>query len=335
MTSSAHNRIKAIVLGLAMAFPVAAQAQNASADAAKGTLTKALSDYASVAGATKGMNDAYAAYQWGQPYAATQAGGGAWAQIAISNGDAEKLLGIANTRCDQDASRTAQLIGAQLGAQAAASYTQSRAVLCNALDVAAQMVYRYNVYQSIKANGILLKQLHKQQRFDFPGNHRRTAQFGIDIKWYPDLQDTATNGFSVEDRLSYNSWFKWSDNAPAPLNIVKKIRELSGSDEKMFCIPVINAGVQASICINNLTASGSNVQMNTYAKFNYKSRDKTISMGTVTVPAPFGYLDQVAQMKDAAKQNLANQVKTQVAQMLNIDQQTMTALQTLATAASR
>ncbi|MFN4282069.1 MAG: hypothetical protein ACK4NA_05445 [Alphaproteobacteria bacterium] len=93
-------------------------------------------------------------------------------QFAISNGDAEKLLKIAQTRCGPESSASVQQIQMMLqqyvDQQAAASYAASRNVLCQAVQVGAQLAYRYNQYQSVKANGITLKSFEKTEKFSFP-----------------------------------------------------------------------------------------------------------------------------------------------------------------------
>jgi hypothetical protein len=287
--------------------------------------------------ATATLNSAYAAYQWAQPYIESSPGNGNWAQIAMSNGDAEAIVGVAATRCGSDSTSTVastvSRLNSVVGASAGSSYSQARGVMCSALQAAAQMLYRYQKYQDYKTNGYTIKSASVSRGFDFPGNHHRTGQMGMSFMWYPDLQDTATNGFSMEDRLQYNSWFKWSDNATSNLNIIKKLRESTGSDEAMLCIPLVDGGgASASICVNNLTAnvssSTSSISVTVWAKFRAYSRDKTLDLGTITLPAPFGYLDEIAQMKDNAKQNVMNQIKAQVVALTGLDQQTVALLQT-------
>lgn len=298
--------------------------------AGKDAIAQTLGQYNTAASAANGLNQTYAGYQWGPAMAETKPGSGNWAQVAISTGDAEKLLKIAQTRCGPESIASVQqiqmLLQQYVSQQAAASYTSSRNVMCQAVQVASQLVYRYNQYQSVKVNGVTLKSFEKTEKFGFPNNRERHAAFRGVFKWYPDVQDTATNGFSPEDRLSWTSDFKWSDDPWRNINVIKKLRESMGGDERMICIPFADF---AQGCFNIINVSSSSVTIDTYAKFHVFSRDKMISLGPLTLPAPFGYLDQLAQMKDKAKQDLMSNVTAQLTGMLNLDQQTVALLQKL------
>lgn len=330
-TFSARAALSVIAVGFTIAGVSTAHADKAADVAAgKNAVAQTLGQYNAAAGAANGLNQAYAGYQWGPAMSESKPGNGNWLQVAISNGDAEKLLKIAETRCGPESAASVQQIQLMLqqyvSPQAAASYASSRNVMCQAVQVAAQLVYRYNQYQSVKANGITLKSFEKTEKFSFPNNRERHASFRGVFKWYPDVQDTATNGFSAEDRLSWTSDFKWSDDAWRNINVVKKLRESMGGDERMICIPFADF---ARGCFNIVDVSTSSVTIDTYVKFHVLSRDKTISLGPLKLPAPFGYLDQLAQMKDKAKQDLMNNVMAQLSGMLNLDQQTVAQLQKL------
>jgi hypothetical protein len=49
----------------------------------------------------------------------------------------------------------------------------------------------------------------------------------------------------------------------------------------------------------------------------------------VTVPAPFGYMDDLAQMKESAKTNALNSLKKQVSSMVNVDQEKVKKIEAL------
>jgi hypothetical protein len=317
---------------LALALAAALPAHAATADdisATKTSLQGLLSTYGTQANALAAINTTYTTYQWAQPYLESSPGNGNWASIAMSNGDAEKIVGIANTRCGQDDTAVLSQISSALGASAATDYQKGRGAACQALQVAAQMLYRYSVYQNYKVNGYKIWEGSAKQEFRFDGKYHRTVQMGASFMFYPDVWDTATNGFSLEDRLTYKSWFKFSDNDKEDLNIVEKLRSQGGGG---LCIPLVKGGgASASICMANLEVKGtSSVSLDVSAKLRWSGENKTVNMGRVTLPAPFGYLDEVAQMKDNAKQDVMNRVKSQVVAITGVDQQTLATLQKLA-----
>jgi hypothetical protein len=336
-TASIGQRTYACLAGLA--FLAAGSAHAAPAD----DVFNQLANYYQQANNAKTLNDAYSTLRWAQPYVAAsmnQDGTLNWSATTINDLTAQQVMAAAlngaSTRCGSDRQQTTDAEVAQftkvLGAKFNADqYKAAKSTFCQVVQVAAQLKMRYDAYQQFKQNGIKLAGRSASQGLDFAGRHR-TVGVGFTLMYYPDLMDTAQNGFSAEDRFQYNSYIKWSDDNPTPLNIVKRIRESQDSDEGRICLPVISDW--AFLCVRINSVSTSSVNMSTWAKVHRYNKSKSVSLGDMNVPAPFGYLDELAQMKDNAKQDLYNKVMAQLSNYLNINTQMLQTLQTAYTIAN-
>lgn len=316
-----------------LALSVGSLAHAAPADDAAAMLQT----YYQQAGGAKTLNDVYATYQWAQPFVpTTQNPDGTlnWASAPINDVTAQDVLAktfkIAASRCGSDRAQTtndevmkfSKVLGAKFNAD---QYKQQKANFCQLVQVVAQMKTRYEAYQYFKQNGIKLAGKSKSEKLGFK-NRTRHVGVGFTLMYYPDLMDTAQNGLSVEDRFQYNSYIKWSDDNPTNLNIVKRIRESQGNNEDMLCLPVISNWGFLCVRINDVKTSS--INMSVWAKVRRYDRSKTVSLGSFDVPAPFGYLDELSQMKDKAKQDMYNKVTTQLTNYLNVNTQMIQTLET-------
>ena len=66
------------------------------------------------------------------------------------------------------------------------------------------------------------------------------------------------------------------------------------------------------------TVTTSDVTLTACLRVSYRGNHNR-ELATVTIPAPFGYLDELTEMKDAAAQNAMNSLQNQIADMLGID----------------
>jgi hypothetical protein len=121
----------------------------------------------------------------------------------------------------------------------------------------------------------------------------------------------------LEERFVYASWLQWSDDGRQPLNVVKRLREMKGSDTgscgKTIPIKIIYGGhVTATLYLGVDSIDGDTINLKACAVFHYSGDDKTVGLGTVSFTAPFGYLGQLEAMRDKAKDNVSAKVVSKI-----------------------
>lgn len=214
------------------------------------------------------------------------------------------------------------------GAQAYDVYLSLKTATCGAIYNTAQLTFRYQKFQSYqpkweecKANGVSISEWSHTEKFDFPGNHTRHASVGGGVLF---KCGQIANG-NADDALGYDSWFKWSDDNPAPLNILKTLREAGDSPNScpQTCIPIIGGGgASASICVGldpGISAVGDTAPLRLGAKFRAFDRDKSLCTPVINVPAPFGVAQSLGEMADSAKQQAMLKMQAQISSILPIN----------------
>lgn len=250
-----------------------------------------------------------------------------WKKMSYSAQSASQLIGYADDQC---ASHTTyeQLIAKGVKVDQA-KFNDTRNKFCKLVSAAAELKHRYDKYQSIKTNGIVLVKRSKSQEHDFKGHHR-TFGGGIDLVYMPDIANTLQNGIHPDQTFHYNSWIKWSDNGRTDLNIIKKIREMKNdSAEKCdgFAFQVIDGGsVRAWLYMDVANVTSSKITIKNCMKVAYNGTHKTHGFPEVSMEAPFGYLYELEQMKDSGKAQLKDKVKDKVSSMIGANQEMVSLL---------
>ena len=227
------------------------------------------------------------------------------------------------------------------GAQTWNAFSSLRNGVCTSIYNTAQLTYRFQRYQAVQANwnecttnGFQVTEWQQSEKFGFPHGHHRTVAVGGGVMF----KCGAIYKGDADDAFTYDSWFKWSDDSPVPLNILKTLRDAGDSPNSCpnTCIPLIrDAGVSAKFCVGldpgiaGINASSATVPMRLGAKFHAFDRDKTFCTGVINMPAPFGLLQSLSEMADNAKQNTMKQMQDQLMAVLPIDKDTVAKLQTL------
>lgn len=227
-----------------------------------------------------------------------------------------------------------QLIATAAGADQAGTFKQARADFCKAVAVYLQLKEMQAQYQFYEANGYTIIQRSKSDRLSVSvgaSTFRRTVQAQMRLAWYPNAQATYNDGLSLQDRLSFSADWKWSDDPWQQLGSqLKALAESTGGGDKI-CIPVSDV---IKLCFNTSDVTLESVKVHLWVKAHFKAHDRSMDLGTYTVPAPFGYLDQVAQMKDNWVQDMVSKLESNIASMLHVDPQIVqTAAQLSAVAA--
>lgn len=263
---------------------------------------------------------------------------------------AAQKIGYANDLCaSQVAYNTLKAKGVALSDEQEARYERVRDKFCLLVSRAAKLQQRIEKFNEIKDNGITLFQRYARATPSYDG-HNRTIQMGMQLQFYPFISNvcgspdgeqattitteldyckknmkSVASGLSakgldknkLEERFVYASWLQWSDDDRQPLNVVKRLREMKGTDTgscgKIIPIKIIYGGtVTATLYLGVDSISGDTIKLKACAVFHWSGDDKTVGLGTVSFTAPFGYLGQLEAMRDKAKDNASAKVESKV-----------------------
>ncbi len=251
-------------------------------------------------------------------------------QMTYTGKTASQLIGYADDQCA--AHTTYDALVAKGIVVDKVKFDSVRNQFCKLVNGAAELKHRYDKYQSIKANGIVLAKRAKSDKHDFKG-YTRTFGVGMSLVYKPDIANTLENGVHPDETLIYNSWIKWSDDNPTPLNIIKKIREMrndSASNCDGISFHVIDGKeVDGWLYLNVVNVSSSKITIQNCAKVDYHGTHKTHGFPAFTLDAPFGYLYELEQMKDSGKAKLKDTIKTKVVSMVGANKEMITLMQKL------
>lgn len=314
----------------------------------KAALQQLTANYLAQMSALDGMNKAYATYKFGnQMYQEGVPGlpGGddtiattvwnalptfdmaaatASAKSALNNVTADQVAGFMTSQCAQQAG-VGQKLGVlnqklQLGmpADVGQQFEAVRDQVCRVVEALGNLKVRYDKYQSIKTNGITLMQRYKHTRKGFDGHTRHIAG-RMSLVWFPDIAATIETGNVSDPNIAFNTYMKYSDQNEKPLNIRQRLSSLKQNqpDCKGFPIP-LDSTMTLKIQVKDANAQSATIEA--CLRFHFIGDTEEIGLGSMTVPAPFGYLAELESMKDGAKQQLANQLVNQITGMFNTDQ---------------
>ena len=218
-------------------------------------------------------------------------------------------LDLAELRCNQnteDAALSAALD--QLGSSTVDKFRKAKKTACKLVHFAADLQDKKRQLDKIRTEGYPLFHLKAKDKKGFNGKER-TIQLRADLRLYPEYPGAEDNPVKFGDirglRLSYNSYFKWSDNNWEPLNIYQYL--VSESDEKdEVCYPKIklSSSVQVATCVRIADITASQIKLKVRGKYWYNGDSSAVSLGDRTIPAPFGYLQDVSNMKDKKMEDL-------------------------------
>jgi hypothetical protein len=223
-------------------------------------------------------------------------------------------LDLAELRCNQnteDAALSAALD--QLGSDTVNKFKAGKKTACKLVHFAADLQDKKAQLDKIRTEGYPLFHIKKKDKKNFAGKER-TIQLRADLRLYPEYPgDAEDQKFLFGDikglRLSYNSYFKWSDNNWEPLNIYQYL--VSESDEKdEVCYPKIklSSSVKVATCVRIANIDSSSVTLKVRGKYWYNGDSGAVSLGDRTIPAPFGYLQDVSNMKDKKMEDLKDKL---------------------------
>jgi hypothetical protein len=240
------------------------------------------------------------------------------------------------TDADQRADVVFQKLVAQKvpnASQYQASFNEAKGAFCKAVNVLAQLYARIAAYQDCVKNGYVLASFSRTEDHHAAGKTRHSTINGALTYKCGTVKALATGGTIQDEVLSWNSTFKWSDESPRALNIIKSIRDAStdqsACDKVKLCIPISD---RASMCMGVKDATSTSATILLGAKIRWEGQNKTHCLPAVTVPS-LGYLAELEQMGASQKQALADQLKNQLVSLIKsalpMDQQTIALLDAL------
>ncbi|MCR2747934.1 hypothetical protein [Limnobacter parvus] len=253
-----------------------------------------------------------------------------WSKMTYSDASASQLIGYAKDQCVSHTTYD-QLVakGVKLDQ---AKFNSTRDKFCKLVKAAAELKHRYDKYQAIKANGVTLAKREKSQGHDFKDRHRTFAG-GFDLVYYPDVANTLKTGLHPDHQLQYNSWMKWSDDGKQPLNLLKKLRDQrndkAGKCDGVSLHIIDGKEVDGWFYLDVVNVTSSKLTIKNCMKADYNKTHKTHGFPEFSVEAPFGYLYELEQMKDSAKVQLKDKIKTKVVSMVGANEQMVALLQKL------
>lgn len=239
-------------------------------------------------------------------------------ELAQAAADESSKLDLASLRCSQSIDGTAlDLALTSIGGDASDNFVAARNSICKVVQVIADLQEKKEQLDEFRENGYPLFHLHVKKKKDFSGKER-TVQFKVDLRIFPEYPDDAGVTFHVGDadqtfllgqaegmKMSYNTYFKWSDKDWTGINLYQYLVD---DPQDMACVDLIKItnNAKASLCvgIKDFNKSKNTLKLETAAKFKYNDAKKTVDLVDATVKLPFDYLAQVSDMKEDAMQDL-------------------------------
>lgn len=228
----------------------------------------------------------------------------------------EEVLKFANTRCKGQplgqmlADKNAKLNVGLPSQDLAKKFDAMRDRVCKAISTAAHIKARYDQYQAAKTNGIYLIQRYRKESHSFDG-HSRTTQSYFFAKWYPDVANTVVNGVNVDTQLVYEARAKYSDQNWITLADLKE--KFSNLPRKDACkgIPFkLSPDMKVKFSVQEATSSSATIEA--CMEFHFIGETYNMGLGSLKVPAPFGYMAELESMKDNAKQDMQKKLIDQI-----------------------
>jgi len=240
-----------------------------------------------------------------------------------ANEDGTKV-DIAQLRCNQnteDAALAAALD--KLDNNTVSKFKSAKTKACKVVHIVADLQDKKQKLALINTNGYPLFHLHAKDKKSF-GGKTRTIQLRADLRLYPNFpidgyrdQPFLKGSFEGMD-LSYNSYFKWSDNNWSKLNVYQYF--IGDTEKDELCYPKIKltSSVKVATCVRvkDKDPNLSWIKVAVRAKYWYNGGSSAVSLGDRTIPAPFGYLADLSDMKEKKMQDFKSKAVKRVSSVL-------------------
>ena len=146
-------------------------------------------------------------------------------------------------------------------------------------------------------------------------NNSHHLQIALDLRFYPDLQNTFESGvvdpnFSIEND---NSWMKWEDNDKEQLGTLLNSDGGDSLCKGRFWFHLDVVKFQFVFEIDEDDPNNADVGVCV------AMHDNELDVGLESIVLPFGYLASMSAMTEAAKQNGVDALKKEIQDMLGMD----------------
>lgn len=235
-------------------------------------------------------------------------------------------LDVAQVRCNQS-TEDAALASAleKLDSGTVSKFKSGKKTACKVVHVLADLQDKRQKLNDIRENGYPLFFLHAKDKKNF-GGKERTIQIKADLRLFPVYPDKAM-GTDGKDQpillgqikgidLSYNSYFKWSDNNWTTLNLYQYF--IGDTQKEEICQPKLklSSSVKVATCVKVEDVTAEYIKVKVRGKYWYNSESSAVSLGTQKIPAPFGYLADLSDMKEDKMAKLKSKVADRLISLL-------------------
>jgi len=256
------------------------------------------------------------------------------AQAALDEDNTK--LDLADLRCSQNTEDAAMAYALDaMGGDAAGKYKKTKVTACKIVQVLADLQDKKQKLDAIRKDGYPLFHLSAKDKKKFAGK-QRTIQLRADLRLYPVYPDNVqlenAKDITPKDQtlllgklesidLSYNSYYKWSDDNWHKLNLYQYLigDTLASDKDDYICYPKLKltSKVKVATCVKVKDISTDHIKIAVAAKYWYDGDSGVVKIGDQTIPAPFGYLADVSDMKEKKMQDLKSKVADKVLDMLS------------------
>ncbi|HYD76490.1 hypothetical protein [Ramlibacter sp.] len=246
------------------------------------------------------------------------------AQVALD--EESTKVDVAQVRCSQSTDDAALgAVMSKLDSGTVSKFKKAQKTACKVVHVVADLQDKRQKLNEIRENGYPLFYLHAKDKKNFSGKER-TIQIKADLRLFPIYPDKAM-GVDGKDQpillgqikgidLSYNSYFKWSDNNWTTLNLYQYF--ISDTEKGEVCQPQIklSSSVKVATCVSVEDITTDYIKVKVRGKYWYNGDSSAVSLGTQKIPAPFGYLADVSDMKEEKMEKLKSKAVDRLASLL-------------------
>ena len=250
-------------------------------------------------------------------------------ELAMSAGD--NKLDLAELRCSQTVPEAwKEALEAELGSDVLGQWQSAHDDLCKVILVIADLEQKLQHYNELAKQGYPLFYKHKKDKKTFADVYKRTLQYWADVRIeFPETNELLkgdVSGLQLKHKIKY----KYSNKKESDFDILKMLISQGGQKDGI-CFPLFEVpGAKAYLCARVESSSSSKIKLHTKAMFKAYGEKHSAAIGTVSIPAPFGYLADLQDIKNAKVMEMKNNLIDRAANVLPHQGKALDAMQQLA-----
>ena len=193
-------------------------------------------------------------------------------------------------------------------------YAKQKGEACSVIQKFYNLMNLLENLQAVRVDGISVWNMYQKKDFRWDNNSHH-LQIALDLRFYPDLQNTFESGvvdpnFSIEND---NSWMKWEDNDKEQLGTLLNSDGGDSLCKGRFWFHLDVVKFQFVFEIDEDDPNNADVGVCV------AMHDHELDVGLESIVLPFGYLASMSAMTEAAKQNGVDALKKEIQDMLGMD----------------